>query len=616
MAPRIHFFVSAPCPDNHLFYVRMEVSWSHLKNVQDVQDVQDIHMPVWIPGSYMVREYPRHVQNLRAVGSSGIELEILQTNKSTWRLFCQDHCEDGFALHYEVFAHELAVRTNHLDATHGFYNGVALFFYHPDWLASSVDVTYEDIPKDWEVFCGLEPVGDDGLRFKASDFDVLFDTPVELGGPHHDVFVLDVRGVPHRVVVWGEGNYDQEVLKEDIAASVAANADLFDGTFPYKEYTFIIHLSERGRGGLEHLNSTVLLWSTQGFRHGSLLELKNKEDGTILDESHLSFMRLVAHEHYHTWNIKRIRPERLGPFDYQSENYTRDLWTVEGVTSYYEVMGLLRAGLIDGHKFLKIFADSIHALEQVPGRLLHSLEVSSFNAWVKLYRPDEHTINSSVSYYLKGEVVCFLLDAYVRAHSQGSASLDDVLRALWAHFLETGQGYKEGSYGDWIKQATGVDADAFIDLHVRQAVAIDCNAVLSLMGLCLHKTHDSNAPRADLGAGLVSGCTRLSKVPTGSPAHRAGVYAQDELVAWNGARLTPDNIHGFLARHKPHDVVRLHVFRRGQLLERKVTLGESLPNTYTIALAQEATLAHHDLLKDWLGVVPKRFAPEDKGTHS
>lgn len=593
MTPRISFRVSFPNPNDHLIHVSMIID-----DLPEVASV-DIKMPVWSPGSYLIREYPRHVQALHAVDQDGERVATHQLDKSSWRV--HNTGRSRVEVRYQLFAHELAVRTNHLDDSHASINGVAAFFYIEEALSAPVDVIF-DAPEGWRVFGGMRLVDADTNHYRVDDFDMLYDTPVELGPMTPLEF--DVRGIKHEVVVWGEGNFDPEIMLRDMKASVEAHAQMFGG-LPYEHYTFIVHLSENGRGGLEHHNSTILLYPKNGFRDGP--------PGTQVDadgqpcDPYLEFLRLVSHEHFHVWNVKRIRPSVLGPFDYQNENYTRDLWTVEGVTSYYENIGLLRADLLTPERFIGLLADSIKVLESIPGRRLHSLEDASLNAWVKLYRPDENTRNSSISYYLKGELVCFMLDAKIRSETQNKKSLDDVLCALWSHYQETGEGYAEGSYGDWIQKTTGVDVSELLEAYVTSTRDLDWDTALVDVGLKLERTHKKETPGAWLGAKTDArdGRLKITQTPTGSPAHQAGLYAGDELVALDGWRVSTSNLDSLLARYAPGSTISAHLFRRGQLIEREVTLAAPPEDQYTISIRDDASDSQRGLLQEWLGLVIK-----------
>lgn len=585
--------VSIGDPNQHLYFVRAE-----LEHLSPELEYIDMRMPAWIPGSYMVREYARHVQNVRATAPDGSALKVVQQDKACWRIFTQGI--DQLSFQYEVYAFDINVRANHLDDTHGFFNGVSLFMTTPQLHDKPVIVEI-DCPSTWRAFTGLKPLDDSGRRFIAQDFDELFDCPVELG-PHSPIN-FQVRGVPHQIVFWGQPYLDFDRLVQDTTKIVEANADLFDGQLPYEHYTFIVLLTAGGRGGLEHRNSTVLLWDGLSLRDGG--------PGSELKEGmphgqYLNFLRLISHEHFHTWNVKRIRPEVLGPFDYAQENYTRDLWTVEGITSYYEVVNLLNAGLITGQTFLKIFAESEALLREIPGRKLHSLEDASFNAWVKLYRPDENTRNSSVSYYLKGELFAFMLDAYIRGQSRGARSLDDVLKLLWSKHQEDQLGYPEGGYGALIAQATGINVDALITQYARSTDELDWNRELEAAGLKLEATSTANqAPSLGVQTRAEGNRLVISSVSTQGSAYRAGLYANDELVAIDDMRITPDNFASLLKLNGVGSTVELHLFRRGQLISREVHLSDAQSPELRFITHDHINADQRQLLERWLG-----FAPE------
>lgn len=598
----IRFTVSTPNPDDHLFHVAMEIELDEGHASPHI----DLSMPAWSPGSYLLREYARHIQNMRVHDQTHRSLPLVQRDKATWRIQLEPDVS-SITVRYEVFSHELAVRTNHLDATHGSLNGVSTFLYPHGQLERASEITF-DVPDAWRVATGLTCLDRDAKRYGAETFDILFDSPVELG--EHLSLHFEVRGIPHEIALWNgqHANLDPERLTEDVSRIVEAHADLFGG-LPYTHYTFIVHLTDQGFGGLEHHNSTLLLYPLLGFRDGppgSEFEASGKPS-----KAYLNFLRLVSHEFFHTWNVKRIRPEVLGPFDYQHENYTRDLWTVEGVTSYYENVGLLRSGLIDGAHFLELTAQAVHALEQTPGRLLHDLETSSLNAWVKLYRPDEHTRNSSVSYYLKGELVCFALDLFLRARTQNQRSLDDVLELLWSHYQETGEGYAEGSYASWIERATGVDVSPLVQSLVRSTEEIDWDTLLDACGLKLRRGYSEK----DLEGGVLRtswvGAQLTLKgndlvvafVPTGSPAHDAGIYAGDELIAIDGWRVqTPSRADAILKQIEAGSHITFTLARRGRVLDRLVTTNPPPPNHYSIEVVESPSQAQSRILSEWLSL--------------
>jgi predicted metalloprotease with PDZ domain len=584
MSALIRFKVSAPSPHDHLLHIRLEVD-----AVGDVEHV-DLSMPVWSPGSYLVREYARHVQNLRAFDAEGDRRRVRKIDKATWRVDAANR--NSIAVEYQVFAHDLNVRGNHVDETHAFFTGVATYLYPKGREQEAIEL--EVVPPDasWQVYTGLEDLGESQRRFVAPNFDVFFDCPVEMGA--HLPIEFEVEGKVHRMIFWGDSNLDRDQLAADVPRIIEANRDVF-GELPYEDYLFITLVSEAGGGGLEHLNSTALMYPRHNFR-------PSDKPGDI-DDGYLNFLRLICHEHFHAWNVKRIRPAALGPFEYQHENYTRDLWTVEGVTSYYDTLGLLRAGFIDANGYLQRFLKAVHRLDRVPGRQLQSLEDASFDAWIKLYRPDEHTLNSTVSYYLKGELVCALLDVKLRAETGGEKSLDSVLRHLWEHYFQAdGSGYPEGGYEQIIEELCDVGMGEFFDAYIRGVDEIDWNGLLEPMGLEFERK-SSAADKAWFGADTAVRDGRLcvKSVPTGCPAHAGGIYAGDEIVAVDGWKVTGENFSKLLADKSPGQAVEVHLFRRGELRECTVELGLTPPDTYCIRTRDDASESARALLRGWLG---------------
>jgi predicted metalloprotease with PDZ domain len=593
MIDRIHYTVSAPHPSNHLFHVRMAIASS------GPPGELELAMPVWTPGSYLVREYGRHVQGLCVFDAEGNPLAHRKLDKARWLIEAGQ--ASGLVVEYDVFAHDLTVRTNHLDDSHGFFNGTALYLYPPSAMDAKISVTIEP-PRGWRVHSGFGPTWEGQYTFEVADFDLLFDTPVEMGA-EHDVFDFEALGKPHRVVVWGRGLYDREAWRRDFARIVEANAAMFGDELPYERYLFIVHLTDNGYGGLEHLNSTVLLYARHKLQ-GSLKPNGSADEQTI-DEPYADFLRLVCHEHFHVWHVKRIRPAVLGPFDYQNENYTRELWSIEGVTSYYDTYNLLRAGVIDSKDFLKRLAERIKQLDSVPGRSLHSLEDASFDAWIKLYRPDENTLNSSVSYYLKGELVACLLDLWIRRQTDGARGLDAVMTRLWQAFRERPEvGYEEGAFEPLTAQVVGMtEADGargFFARFVSGTVDADWNEFLEPMGLQLVREHENAGPRPWLGL-VTKGETEVSFVTAGGPAYRAGIYAGDELVALDGWKVTGANLQELLGKYAPGQEVTVHLFRRGELRTIEVTLGATPPGKYTISVIDGAGDKARALRQGWLG---------------
>ena len=483
------------------------------------------------------------------------------------------------------------MRTCHLDATHGFANGAAVFMFVPSRTADPVTLEVT-VPQRWKVATGLEAMGGGNgiFRFRARDYDELVDCPLECGT--HRLLSFEVDGIAHRIALWGRGNEDEARLVEDTKAIVQAQRDFFGG-LPYRHYTFIHHLAD-GRGGLEHRNSAVFLVDRFGFRQRSAYE---------------RFVEIVSHEFFHVWNVKRIRPMPLGPFDYRRENHTRQLWTVEGITTYYEKRFLLAAGLYGKERFLERVAEDIASLQSQPGRALQSLEQSSFDAWIKLYRLDENSGNSSISYYLKGALVAMLLDLEIRGRTSRASSLDDVIRHLAKQAALDDSGFAEpDGFLTAVEAVAGAHDGAFrkfFERYVGGFADLDYDDSLRHAGLKL--SWSRRAVAEGERPGWLGITTRtdgrallITTVRSDGPGAGAGLYAGDEIVAIDGLRVDEGRLTARLAERSPGATARVAVFRRDELLEIPVTLSETPAESAAIVPLEGASAEQVALREAWL----------------
>lgn len=570
--PDIEFVISMSKPWTHLLEVEMRVFHGKMPSKLD------LIMPVWTPGSYLIREYARHVQDFNAEDRQGKPLPWRKVNKNTWQVDTEGVRE--FFVRYKVYANELTVRTNELNSEHAFWNNSALLLHPKGFLSAPAKVRV--IPYgNWKVATALPSVQGEINTFYAENFDILYDSPFEVSDFKEISF--EVRGVPHRWVVTGEGNYDLKKIAKDSAKIVEESVKIF-GELPYKNYLFILNL--RGRGGLEHLNSTALQWDRFGFKPAS---------------RYIDFLSLVAHEHFHAWNVKRIRPDALGPFDYSNENYTKLLWVAEGATSYYENVILLRAGFISPKQFLEGRAQQIEALQSRPGRFQTSLEEASFDAWIKYYRQDENSINNQISYYDKGEIVNFLLDLKIRASSNGEKSLDDVFVYLYNEFYKKGKNYTSEDYQRICEVMAGKSLEDFFAKYVRGKDELDYDSILNEFGLKLVKS--SRDAEAFMGGNLSQQGERLNvtNVPAGTPAYEHGLNAGDQIVAIDGYRASQQFLQDYLSEKKPGDKIKLTVFRFDRLIDLDITLGSRPPGKYRIVPIEKPNERQQTLYRNYFG---------------
>ena len=551
---------------------------NHVAHVIDVTititnpDVhQGVQMPVWTPGSYLVREYSRHVRDVQAI-QAGMPCVTHKTDKRSWMI-----TTDGVTpleVHYRVYAYELTVRTNHVDDSHAFFNPAAVCMQVVGG-ADPLDVTVL-VPHGWHVATQLlqrnAPIIDangDSWSFVAADFDGLVDAPFECGT--HRYYTFYVESIPHHVAIWGHGNEHVATLLIDIERAVRAVMAHF-ATVPYQQYLFILHLADGVYGGLEHAASTVCLCDKWGFG-------KQRDYERILG--------LITHEFYHTWNVKYIRPAPLGPFDYGQENYTRQLWLVEGVTSYYDNLIMCRAGMITPQRYLDLLADDIATVQRLPGRKVQSLAEASFDAWIRYYRPDENSPNVSISYYVKGAVVVFALDMLIRQLSLGMRSFDDVMRYLEAHYPWQQPGIPEGDAMQAIIATViggrRAEIDVFFAKYIHGTDELDYPAICATVGLYPH-WHTGDDPATTLGVTVRQEGHRLvvATVTPDGPAQRVGISPFDELVALNGVRVDQQRLKARLNElHAGSDVVVTY-FRRDELRQVTCVVAETAAQHVTL----------------------------------
>jgi predicted metalloprotease with PDZ domain len=592
--PTFHYKIAMPEPNRHLFDVTFTVTGP-------LPDTVDVCMPVWSPGSYLIREYARNVQDVEVRSPGGKRLEAEKISKHTWRI---ERAGGGFELAFKLYANELSVQAAHLDHTHGFIHTPAVCPYVDGYLASACEVTIVPFER-WRVATGLRPVRGSANTFFAEDYDELADCPIECGDFAQASFTAGGRR--HHIVVSGGGAFDLKELTRDTKRIVEAELEFWGGA-PYQDYTFICHVYPNARGGLEHRNSTVL--GIGSFRFHPRKEYEEQ------------VLSLIAHEFFHTWNVKRIRPATLGPFDYSRENYTRLLWVFEGITSYYDHLFVLRAGLMTPKSYLKVLAGQISTLERTPGRLHQSLAESSFDTWIKLYRQNEHSPNSGVSYYLKGELVAFLLDLHLREKTDGKVSLDDVMRELWRRHGEDPRGIEEDEFERVAAEVSGLDLTRFFQRAVHSTRELDFDAALRPFGLQLAKKRkgeqgeeaEGATPWIGVETETKEGLVAIKHVYEKSPAALAGLDAGDLLLALDGYRIAPDSFKKRLRGMEPGREVEVSLFRRDRLENVSLKLGKQYELEYTIEPVAGAGKRQVQLRNKWLGTPLEEKGAKGRGS--
>lgn len=558
---------------------------------------QDLVFPVWTPGSYLVREHERHVHELRATLDDA-PLAVEKVAKNVYRLRTAGRA-GHLRVVWESYAHELTVRTSHADPSHAFLNPVALCGFLAGRDGEKQRLTVVDAPAGWGVACALDEEAD-GV-FVAADYDELADSPLECG-PHAvraARTAFEVSGVRHELVFWGRSSLDRGRFTDDVCRIAQAQADLFGGV-PYPRFLFIVHATDSGRGGLEHRASTALL-----FPRGSLHKSRGYED----------LLSLASHELFHAWNVKRIKPEAFAPYDLTRENLTRQLWAFEGLTSYYEDLFLVRAGLMTRARYLEILAERMTQLERTPGRRRHPVEEASFDAWIRYYRQDENSDNSSVSYYLKGSLIGALADLEIRRATNGTKSLDDVLRRLWKEHGATGKGVPEGGVRRFIEEVGGATLAPLLENALRGTEDLPLEPALASHALKLVRriavgsddkggaVPSGTSLRCSVGLVLRSDGERVkvAQVRRDSPAEEAGLAPGDELIAIDGMRAETSSANARLHDREAGELVKVSLFRRDELIETTLRTVAPALDTFTIFDDAEAPAGARALLTGWLG---------------
>jgi predicted metalloprotease with PDZ domain len=605
MAPTshpIHYRIRPSHPEAHLFEVELTLR-------QPDPDGQRFTLPAWIPGSYMVREFARHIMSIQArCRRRPVALEKL--DKHTWRA---ERCAGTLVVRYEIYAWDFSVRGAHLDTTHGFFNGTSVFLRVEGQAEQPCRVEIE-APRGaayrrWRVATAMTPAGAPPHGFgaySAADYDELIDHPVEMGE-----FVLvsfRAHGVPHEVAITGRQDAALERLARDLQRLAEHHIDFFGRPAPMRNYLFLVTAVGEGYGGLEHRASTALVCS----RH----DLPLVAGSEAQEERYRTFLGLASHEYFHTWNVKRIKPAAFSPYDLARENYTRLLWAFEGITSYYDDLALVRLGLMTRSQYLRALARTMTAVQRGSGRRKQSLAESSFDAWIKFYRQDENAPNAIVSYYAKGSLVALALDLTLRKASGGQRSLDDVMRALWREYGRTGRAVEEDEIERLAERVSGVRLGRFFDRAVRGtedlqwelllrsfAVRLGVSAAQSQADRGGGKPDENARERAVLGARVDAAGSevKLAQVFDDGAAQAAGLSAGDILIALDGLRITPSNWEQMVARYRPGVVVRATAFRRDELIERRVRLRAAARDTCYLSIDERASRAQRQLLDAWLG---------------
>lgn len=569
------FTISMDQPNRHYYHVEFRITGLR-------GDAQDFKMPVWMPGYYRIMDYSKDVVNFKATDGSARALPWIKTTKNTWHVTTANAPE--IVLNYDVYAFTVFVGNSYLDDQRGYMVGPATYMHVAGMINHPVTVTFKPY-KGWNVVAnGLDPVQDKAFTFSAPDFDLLYDCPTMLG--NQERFQFEVKGVPHYIVM---ENVPASVSRTQIAADlkriVTTATDLI-GDVPYKHYTFLC--MGKGAGGVEHLTSAAMLFNG---------------DSLTTTEGYRNWLGFAAHEYFHTFNVKRIRPVALGPFDYDHENFTNMLWVSEGFTSYYSSLIVERAGITTRDQYLNSLSTGMARLENGSGHLFQSVAQSSMDTWITGGRGggtgDEHAANSTISYYAKGGALGPVLDLKIRQETQNRQSLDDVMRALYREFFqEKKRGFTDAEFRQVCERIAGVSLAEFFDDYIYSTKEVDWSKHFAYAGLRLD-TERRAQPGAYLGADLGANQT-ITRIEYDSPAQRAGLSAQDQILAIDSVPLGNRKLEDILKTKVSGDALTLLVVHANHVNEVRVVLGQNAPRNFKITRVENLTPLQSAIFADWL----------------
>ena len=595
MTPSVRYSVVPADPRGHLFAVTCRVAKPDVAG-------QVFRLPSWLRGSYLVRDFAKHVQGLQATDARGA-ITITRLDKRSFR--CAP-ARGVLTLQYQVYAFDDSVRKAYLDTSRGFFNGSSLFYCPVGLERAGFEIELQRptdaLCKQWRVATTLtkKKISKDGYGvYSAPDYETLIDHPVEMGAFEKLDFYVD--GIPHALVLSGKYELDRERVTRDLAKICHVERELFGQKPKLDEYLFLTRVTGNAYGGLEHRSSTALICS-----RADLPQVGEAK----LSKSYRTFLGLCSHEYFHLWNVKRITAQSFLDSDLATEAYTRDLWHYEGVTSYYDDLFLRRAGIFDAATYLDLQAENATRLQRTPGRVLHTLEDASFETWIKFYQPDENSPNATVSYYVKGGLAALCLDLTLRLHSK--ITLDTVMRELWRRYGARNIGVPEGGLEALAQELSGLKLKPLFDRMLRSTRELPLEELLADFGVeaqlrAAFGESDNGGrasgetPRAYVGLKLRAGDTRVAQVLSGSPAALADISANDQLIALDGLRITAVGWATHSGRLQPGRESTLQIFRGDELLMRVLKPVKPPLDTWTFKLMTKTSSARLKRRKNWLG---------------
>ena len=579
-------YTLTPDPKAHQWHITLK-----FQNHSDSSVV--LKLPNWVPGSYLIRDFSRHIITISAE-CDGQPASLSQTAKNIW----QTSPKSGhWVIRYTAYAFDLSVRGSFLDTNRGFFDGSCLFFSIEGRLKDTHSLSFNDLPKEWRIATSMPTTGSN--TFQTASYHDLIDHPVELG--NIEFLDFEAGGIPHRIALSGHyPDFDRDRLVSDIRKICETELTMFPSPAPFTHYLFLLHVGDNIYGGLEHISSTALLADRHSLPpHGM----------TEANDAYTQLLGLFSHEYFHAWNVKSIKPAAFAPYDLDRENYTEQLWAFEGITSYYDDLFLAQSRTIAPEAYLRLLAQSITRVQQTKGRLKQSLAESSFTAWNKFYKQDENSPNAIVSYYQKGALAALCLDLAIRSKSSGQHTLDSVMKQHYRDWLDTRQGIPEKQWQARCQAFTGLDLEDFFQTTLYTTADLPLAELLATIGIGLQwqaqpRSHggtflpepptETHAPASDFGARFKqnSDHATLTHVFNGGSAENAALCPQDKIIAIDGYACT--DLAAQWAQLPIGYTARLHYFRTGILYVADITAQAVEADTAVLYITDR------ELFENWL----------------
>lgn len=587
----LHYQINPADLHGHLFDVELTIAQPQL-------GVQQLWLPNWIPGSYLIRDFSKHIIGLYAE-RDGSPLPVFQSSKNQWDITTGD--ENGaITVRYQVYAWDLSVRSAYLDQQQGFFNNtsVCLAVKGQEQQPIKVSILSPDEQPHWRLATGMPRLSGSqhGFgQFEAGSYDALVDYPVLMGDLTIEEFIA--HGIKHALVLSGRHSADMSRITADLAKICEHQIGLF-GEAPFNQYTFLTMVVGDGFGGLEHGNSTALLTSRKSLINA------NQHD---IHDDYQTFLSLCSHEYFHSWNVKTLKPKVFLPYDLDRESYTEQLWFYEGMTSYFDDYILHATGLIDADRYLKLLGDTISRVQRGVGQQQQSVTESSFLAWTKFYQQNENAPNSIISYYAKGALIGLCLDLTLRLQSDHQLTLAQVMRDLWRAYGKTLLGTADDTVATFLADYDGIDVQDFLQHALYSRETLPFEALLQNFGVSITRQtpaddNSSNGKSVDTSAYVTLGARykatsdglKVLTVYHDETAHNAGIAAQDKIIAIDHLHANKSSITSLLSQFKPGDETIVHVFRRDELLTLKLRFKEPKASSYKLSITKP------EQLNDWL----------------